>query len=151
MGIFSLFRKKKSTNDQEKENEKLSLQLNKDFLSEVIDSSENMLLYFHQEEGWIGANKTFLNMMNYYDIKDFKRVNESIRDLFLNESEEIFTESDKSWLDYIKKYKNNGYSVSMTDGSGNLLSVKAKCHKYSKNSKMYILELKDVQIYKKHA
>jgi CheY-like chemotaxis protein/nitrogen-specific signal transduction histidine kinase len=82
--------------------------------------------------------------MNYYDMRDFKRANESIRDIFLNESEEIFTESDKSWLDYIKKYKNNGYSVSMTDAKGNLLSIEAKCHKYSKNNKIYILELKNI-------
>lgn len=146
MGIFSLFSNQKTINiyDARKEKETLFSQLDKDFFAEVADTSETMILYFLQGEGWIGANKTFFQTMNYYDIKDFKRAHESIRDLFLNESEEIFTESDKSWLDYIKKYKSEGYNVSMTDAKGNLLSIEAKCHKYSKNEKLYILELKDV-------
>ncbi len=146
MGIFSLFSKQKSIDvyDANKEKETLFSHLDKDFFTEVVDNHDTMLLYYLQGGGWIGANKTFFKTMNYYDIKDFLRVNESIRDIFLNESEEIFTESDKSWLDYIKKYKSDGYSVSMTDKQGNLLSIEAKCHKYSKNNKLYILELKDV-------
>lgn len=144
--LFSLFSKQKSVHiyDANREKETLFSQLDKDFFAEVADSSDTMMLYFLQGEGWIGANKTFFNTMNYYDIKDFKRANESIRDIFLNESEEIFTESDKSWLDYIKKYKSDGYRVNMTDTKGKLLSIEAKCHKYSKNSKLYILELKDI-------
>ncbi len=146
MGIFSLFWKQKSTHvyDTRKEKETLFSQLDKDFFVEVADSSDTMMLYFLQGEGWIGANKTFFSTMNYFDIKDFKRANESIRDMFLSESEEIFTESDKSWLDYIKKYKSDGYKVNMTDAKGQILSIEAKCHKYSKNTKLYILELKDV-------
>jgi len=146
MGIFSLFSKQKSIDvyDANKEKDTLFSHLDKDFFTEVVDNHDTMLLYYLQGGGWIGANKTFFKTMNYYDMKDFKRANESIRDIFLNESEEIFTESDKSWLDYIKKYKSDGYSVSMTDKQGNLLSIEAKCHKYSKNNKLYILELKDV-------
>lgn len=146
MGIFSLFSKQKSVlvHDASREKGTLFSQLDKDFFAEVADNSDTMILYFLHGEGWIGANKTFFNTMNYYDIKDFKRANESIRDIFLNESEEIFTESDKSWLDYIKKYKSDGYRVSMTDTTGKVLSIEVKCHKYSKNSKLYILELKDI-------
>ena len=146
MGIFSFFFKDKKleANEEDQKNEALLLELDKEFYKEVTDSSDTMMLYFMQGEGWIGANKTFYTMMNYYDIKDFKRANESIRDMFLNESEEIFTESDKSWLDYIRKYKNDGYSVSMTDANGHLLSIEARCHKSEKNNKLYILELKDV-------
>lgn len=146
MGIFSLFSKQKSVlvHDASREKGTLFSQLDKDFFAEVADNSDTMILYFLHGEGWIGANKTFFNNMNYYDIKDFKRANESIRDIFLNESEEIFTESDKSWLDYIKKYKSDGYRVSMTDTTGKVLSIEVKCHKYSKNSKLYILELKDI-------
>ncbi|MEN4046860.1 MULTISPECIES: response regulator [unclassified Sulfurimonas] len=146
MGIFSLFSKQKNTHvyDTGKKKETLFSQLDKDFFIEVADSSDTMMLYFLQGEGWIGANKTFFTTMNYFDIKDFKRANESIRDMFLSESEEIFTESDKSWLDYIKKYKSDGYRVNMTDAKGQLLSIEAKCHRYSKNMKLYILELKDV-------
>ena len=150
MGIFSLFSKQKSVlvHDASREKGTLFSQLDKDFFAEVADNSDTMILYFLHGEGWIGANKTFFNTMNYYDIKDFKRANESIRDIFLNESEEIFTESDKSWLDYIKKYKSDGYRVSMTDTTGKVLSIEVKCHKYSKNSKLYILELKDITDYR---
>lgn len=146
MGIFLLFSKRKSIQvyNVSREKETLFSQLDKDFFAEVANSSDTMLLYFLQGEGWIGANKTFFHTMNYHDIKDFKRANESIRDIFLNESEEIFTESDKSWLDYIEKYKSDGYRVTMTDAKANVLSIEAKCHKYSKNTKLYILELKDV-------
>ena len=146
MGIFSLFSKRKSvpTYNVRVEKETLFSQLDKDFFAEVADNGDIMLLYFLQGDGWIGANKTFFHTMNYHDIKDFKRANESIRDIFLNESEEIFTESDKSWLDYIEKYKSDGYRVTVTDAKENVLSIEAKCHKYSKNTKLYILELKDV-------
>lgn len=146
MSIFSLFSKRKSIQvyNASREKETLFSQLDKDFFVEVANSNDTMLLYFLQGEGWIGANKTFFATMNYFDIKDFKRANESIRDIFLNESEEIFTESDKSWLDYIEKYKSDGYRVTMTDVKANVLSIEVKCHKYSKNTKLYILELKDV-------
>lgn len=146
MSIFSLFSKQKSIHiyDITAERETLFSQLDKEFFIEAVDKSDSMMLYFLHGEGWIGANKTFFKTLSYYDIKDFHRVNDSIRDIFFNESEEIFTESDKSWLDYIRKYKSEGYKVSMSDAKGNLLSIEAKCKKYSKNSKLYILELKDI-------
>ena len=54
-----------------------------------------MMLYFFQGKGWIGANKTFFKKMKYKDIDEFISQNDSVRDLFLSENEEIFTESDK--------------------------------------------------------
>jgi len=76
MGIFSLFSKQKSVHiyDASREKETLFSQLDKDFFAEVADSSDTMMLYFLQGEGWIGANKTFFNTMNYYDIKDPKSI-----------------------------------------------------------------------------
>jgi CheY-like chemotaxis protein/nitrogen-specific signal transduction histidine kinase len=103
-----------------------------------------MILCFLNGEGWIWANRTFLDTMGYFDIRDFKRENESIRDIFLNESEEIFTESEKNWLDYIKKYKHNGHSVSISDKEGNLLMINVTCTDYPRNNKIYILTLENV-------
>jgi CheY-like chemotaxis protein/nitrogen-specific signal transduction histidine kinase len=103
-----------------------------------------MMLYYFQGEGWIGANKTFLENMNFNDISEFRRQNDSVRDIFLNESEEIFTESDKSWLDYIKKYKPDGYRVNIAKDNGDIIVIDAKCYTFSKNKNFYILELDDV-------
>ena len=54
-----------------------------------------MILYFVDGPGWIGSNQRFLDVMGYEDINMFREQNESVRDLFLDEYEEIFTESDK--------------------------------------------------------
>ncbi|WP_457746687.1 response regulator [Sulfurimonas sp.] len=146
MGLFSIFSKKNKTDisDVEGFHSDFTSHLDKDFFVDLIDNDESMFLYFLEGEGWIGANQRFYKLMGYHDIRDFKRDNESIRDVFLNESEEIFTESDKSWLDYIKKYKPEGYRVSIAQSSGNILIIDAKCSTYHKNEKLYILELQDV-------
>lgn len=103
-----------------------------------------MMLYFLKGEGFVGANKTFLKTMGFHDIGDYQRTYESIRDLFLSESEEIFTESDTRWLDYIKKYKSEGYRLHIAKPNGEIMIIDAFCHKFSKNTNFYILELKDV-------
>jgi len=146
MGLFSIFSKKnkKDILDAEGFHNDITSHLDKDFFVDIIDNDESMFLYFLEGDGWIGANKRFYNLMGYHDIRDFQRENESIRDIFLNESEEIFTESDKSWLDYIKKYKPEGYRVSIAKDGGEILIIDAKCSTYHKNEKLYILELEDV-------
>lgn len=83
--------------------------------------------------------------MSYQSIQEFIAQNESIRDIFLSESEEIFTESDKSWLDYIKKHHKNGYRVSVSEGEkGEVRLIDATCNTFAKNKNFYILKLKDV-------
>ncbi|QOP40636.1 response regulator [Sulfurimonas marina] len=157
MGFFSIFSSNKTANEpkdivrtQETFHSGLEASLGREFFLEVADENEDMLLYFLQGTGWIGANETFLKKMNYHDISDFNRENESIRDIFLNESEEIFTESDKSWLDYIRKYKKDGYRVSILDkNSSDVIMIDAKAYQSKLNSRMYVLHLKDVtDIYK---
>ncbi|MDQ7067154.1 MAG: response regulator [Sulfurimonas sp.] len=81
--------------------------------------------------------------MNYKDIDEFIKQNDSVRDLFISESEEIFTESDKSWLDYIKKYQNSGYRVTIAK-ERDVLVIDAKCYTSPTNKNFYILELQDV-------
>jgi signal transduction histidine kinase/ActR/RegA family two-component response regulator len=123
--------------------------LDRDFFEYIANISKSMLLCYLEGSGWVWANKTFLKSMNYHDIKDFLRENESIRDLFLNESEEIFTESDKSWLDYIKRYNEDGYRVTIVDKERVERIINAKVEVYSKNKRLYILKLEDVTpIYK---
>ncbi|WP_152183936.1 response regulator [Sulfurimonas indica] len=146
MGIFSIFfgLKEKSCEPVIVEDD-VSEYLDNNFFRHIVDTNESMTLCFLGGEGWIWANKHFLEAMSYHDINDFKRENESIRDIFLNESEEIFTESDKSWLDYIKKYKSDGYRVSITSKETNeVLVIDAFCSIYPHNKNLYILELKDM-------
>jgi len=116
----------------------------KELYSEIVDNNTSMILYFTKVDGWIGANKIFFETMGYSYIGEFRRQHESIRDIFLNESEEIFTEEDTSWLDYIKKYKNEGYSLSITTANATVLAIKARCYVSSNNSNIYILELQNV-------
>jgi DNA polymerase III delta subunit len=53
MGIFSLFSKQKivEVHNDNQEKKDLSLELDKEFFTEVADSSDIMLLYFLQGEG----------------------------------------------------------------------------------------------------
>jgi len=146
MGLFSMiFGTSKNNCDPAVVVDDVSEYLDTDFFKYAVNSDDTATLCFLEGEGWIWANKKFLKIMSYHDINDFKRENESIRDIFLNESEEIFTESDKSWLDYIKKYKSDGYRVSISSKeSDDVLVIDAYCHSYPKNNNLYILQLKDV-------
>jgi CheY-like chemotaxis protein/nitrogen-specific signal transduction histidine kinase len=146
MSIFSLFSKSKTVNEYTPQSKGLNFNphFDKDFFSDIVDNSDSMMLYFFKGEGFVGANKTFFETMNLFDISDFRKKYDSVRDVFLNESEEIFTESDKSWLDYIKKYKADGYRVTIAKDNGEILIIDAKCHTFTKNKHFYILELIDV-------
>ncbi len=146
MGIFSIFfcSKEKSCEPVIVEDD-ISEYLDSNFFRYVANTHEGMVLCFLGGEGWIWANNRFLEAMSYRNINEFKRENESIRDIFLSESEEIFAESDKSWLDYIKKYKSDGYHVSITSKETNeALVIDAFCSIYPHNKNLYILELKDM-------
>jgi CheY-like chemotaxis protein/signal transduction histidine kinase len=146
MGFFSLFKKQESVPNYESGRRKLNFNsyLDKEFYTTIIDNSQSMMLYYLKSEGWIGANKHFFEVMDIHDISEFKTNYDSIRDLFLEESEEIFTESDKSWLDYIKKYKNDGYKLKVSSKNNEILALSARCYKYKNNPNLYILELQDV-------
>ena len=146
MGIFS-FLSRSQTNSikyEPKEISEFSEYFSEDFFEEIVQNNASMLLYFTKESGWIGANKVFLDAMNYLDIADFRQKNETLRDIFLSESEEIFTEDDKSWLDYIKKYRPEGYELTLANAKQEILFIEAKCYISHSNKNIYILELKDV-------
>jgi len=139
MGFFSLFSLGKTS-----KNTNGDIELDKDFFINIVDNSKSMMLYFYAGKGWIGANQTFLKAFNYTNIEDFRSTHDSVRDIFASESEEIFTESDKSWLDYIKKYKSKGYRVTIVHGHKKREMIDAKCHQFTKDKNFYVLELEDV-------
>ena len=116
----------------------------KDKIWEVVNSSDLMMLFFTKQNGWIGANKYFFDKVSLKNIEEFRNKYESIRDVFHTESEEVFTEDDKSWLDYIKKYKKSGYDMTIKDSDDNITHVKAKCHSLLLFPELYVLELEDV-------
>jgi CheY-like chemotaxis protein len=148
MGFFSLFSSKKADKVSSKGTSHIDFNkyLDKDFFTSIVDNSSSMMLYFFNGEGWIDANKTFYTNMGYKNIEEFKEQNESVRDIFLSESEEIFTESDKSWLDYVKKYHPEGYRVTILNPNmhSDITIIDAKCHTFSQNKNFYVLELHDV-------
>ncbi len=141
MGFFSFFSKSKPESREMVTD--YSQYFTKELFSEIVDKNSSIMLYFTKKDGWIGANKIFFETFNLKDIEDFRNGHDSVRDLFLSESEEIFTEDDKSWLDYVKKYKKEGHHLTISGASG-IISVNAKCHTFSQSQDFYILELEDI-------
>ena len=145
MGIFSLFfNDKKSTLETSNQTKDFSAALGAPFYKEIADSHAHMMLYYLQGEGFVGANALFFKTIGLANISEFNRVYQSVRDMLAYESEEVFTESDKSWMDYIKKFKSDGYRVHMTNSDGELLIIDACAYVSARNKHLYILELKDV-------
>ncbi len=119
--------------------------VSKELFYEILDLESNTILFFTKDEGWIGANKAFFNRFNFENIADFRSKHESIRDLFVEESEEVFTEYDKSWLDYIRIHKENGYRVVLKDKDEVDIPCRVKARKIRQNGKdLYVLELEDI-------
>ncbi len=141
MGIFSLFSKKKAkVNIVSHCNDIFT----KDMIFEILKSSSFMTLLFTKKDGWIWANRCFFKTFGFKGIEDFSSKYESIRELFLSESEEIFTEDDKSWLDYIKKHKKDGYEITIKNTNEDILYIKVKCHNLLYSTELYVLELEDI-------
>jgi len=141
MGIFSFFKKSKK---ELEEKYHYSDYFTKELIWDIVDSNSSMMLFFTKKDGWIGANKLFFKTFGFKNIEEFRHKYESVRELFLNESEEIFTEDDKSWLDYIKKYKHDGYHITVSTYNDEMLTINAKCHSVVRMKGFYILELEDI-------
>ncbi len=146
MGFFSLFSSSKVEHIPKSQTVKKDIlkHLDKDFYSSIVNKSHSMLLYFYPGEGWIGANTTFFETMACQNIPEYRGKYESIRDMFVKESEEIFTESDKSWLDYIKKHHKNGYDITLLNAKNEIINIKAYCHVFLKYKDFYVLELENI-------
>ena len=140
MGMFSFFKKE---NTERKQHIDYKHYLTKELLLGAFNSLESMVLLFNRDDGWVAANEKFYESMGFEDISDFKRQYESVREIFAAESEEVFTEDDKSWLDYIKKYKQEGYAITLQTKEEQMLRMSAKCHIFFAPQEYYILELLD--------
>lgn len=117
----------------------------KELFYEILDLESNAILFFTKEDGWIGANKAFFNRFDFDNIEDFRHKHESIRELFIEESEEVFTEYDKSWLDYIRIHNESGYRVVLKDKQKKDLPCRVKARKIRQGGKdLYVLELEDI-------
>lgn len=119
--------------------------VNKALFYELLDANDSIILFFTRESGYIGANATFYKIFGLKSIDNFREQHESIRELFIHESEEIFTEDDKSWMDYIRLHKKGTHFVKIKSLEGEVLqfsvynSVLKEAHR-----DIYILELKNV-------
>lgn len=142
MGLFSFFKTKKE--EVKKEDLDYNMYFTKDLMLSILNSSSSMMLFFAENDGWIGANKKFLETFDFTKIEDFKERYSSIKGLFLSESEDMFIEDDKSWLDYIQRYKPDGYEVTIRTADDAVLFINAKCYFVEKNTKLYVLELEDI-------
>ncbi|MDY0116401.1 MAG: response regulator [Sulfurimonadaceae bacterium] len=144
MALFSFFKKEKSGKKPHTTTMDYKEYFSSDMLFDIINSSSVMMLVFSKDEGWIGANKAFYDTFNFEDISGFRQSHESIREIFHRESEEVFTEDDKSWLDYIKKYKKDGYSIEIMTTEEKLVHISAKVKTFIGSHDFYLLELHDV-------
>lgn len=144
MALFSFFKKENSGETNHSKTVDYKDYFTSDMLFDIINSSSVMMLVFSKNEGWIGANKAFYETFGFENVADFRQRHESIRELFLRESEEVFTEDDKSWLDYIKKYKKEGYSIEIKTQEDSLMQISARVKTFYSSQEFYLLELHDV-------
>ena len=78
------------------------------------------------------------------NIEEFVKIYESVRDMFIHENENIFTQDDKGWLDYIIKNRSDGYKVRMLNAADEPIVLNAKVL-LDADTQIYILELSQLQ------
>lgn len=118
--------------------------IDKELFYKILDTDPCAILFFTKENGWIGANKAFFALVQVKTIEELRTKYESIRELFNDEDEEVFTEYDKSWLDYIRTHCPNGYGLGIMDVKGNRHSMVATATLLNQgSSELYLLRLED--------
>lgn len=117
--------------------------IDKDLFYKILDTDPCAILFFTKESGWIGANKAFFSLVQVKTIEELRTKYESIRELFIDEDEEVFTEYDKSWLDYIRTHCPNGYGLGIMDARGKRHSMIATSTLLQGSSELYLLRLED--------
>ncbi|HQS67443.1 MAG TPA: response regulator [Sulfuricurvum sp.] len=118
--------------------------IDKELFYKILDTDPCAILFFTKENGWIGANKAFFALVQVKTIEELRTKYESIRELFNDEDEEVFTEYDKSWLDYIRTHCPNGYGLGIMDAKGNRHSMMATSTLLNQgSSELYLLRLED--------
>jgi signal transduction histidine kinase len=118
--------------------------INKELFYKVLDTDADPILFFTKDHGWIGANKAFFDLVPLQNIEQLRHNYESIRELFDHEDEEVFTEFDKSWLDYIRTHCPGGYGIGIVDASGKTHRMIATATLLQEGGKdLYLLRLED--------
>lgn len=134
MGLFK--------NDSDEEG--IDYNIDKELFYKILDTDPSAILFFTKESGWIGANKAFFNLAPIKSIEELRNKHDSIRELFSDEDEEVFTEYDKSWLDYIRTHCPNGYGLGIMDASGKRRAMWATSTMLRQGSTdLYLLRLED--------
>lgn len=124
--------------------EGIDYSIDKELFYKILDTDPCAILFFTKENGWIGANKAFFSLVQVKTIEELRTKYESIRELFIDEDEEVFTEYDKSWLDYIRTHCPNGYGLGIIDAKGNRHWMQATSTLLQQGSnELYLLRLED--------
>ncbi|MDQ1298648.1 MAG: two-component system, NarL family, sensor histidine kinase BarA [Campylobacterota bacterium] len=123
--------------------EGIDYSIDKDLFYKILDADPCAILFFTKESGWIGANRAFFSLVQVKTIEELRTKHESIRELFVDEDEEVFTEYDKSWLDYIRTHCPNGYGLGIMDVKGKRHSMIATSTLLKGSSELYLLRLED--------
>lgn len=132
------------TKDDHRFTEESDQSINKELFYRVLDTDTAALLFFTKENGWIGANKAFFELVPFKTIEQLRTSHESIRELFDHEDEEVFTEYDKSWLDYLRTHFPKGYGLGMVDPSGKMHIMSATSTLIQEGgTDLYLLRLED--------
>lgn len=132
------------TKDDHRFAEESDQSINKELFYKVLDTDSAALLFFTKENGWIGANKAFFELVPFKTIEQLRTNHESIRELFDHEDEEVFTEYDKSWLDYLRTHFPNGYGLGIVDPAGKMHIMSATSTLIQEGgTDLYLLRLED--------
>ena len=120
--------------------------INKELFYQILDLDCSAILFYTKENGWLGANKLFFKLFDFENIEDFREKHTSIRDLFEDEAEEVFTEDEDKWLDFIKEHKaEEGYRVTVMDKNDveRKMRVKVRALKQQGNE-IYLVQMDDI-------
>ena len=143
MGLLQII-KNFFTKDDHRFAEEGNQNINKELFYKVLDTDTAALLFFTKENGWIGANKAFFDLVPLQTIEQLRSSHESIRELFDHEDEEVFTEFDKSWLDYLRTHFPKGYGLTIIDPSGKVHTMSATSTLIQESgTDLYLLRLED--------
>ena len=120
--------------------------VSKDLFYQILDLDSSILLFYTKEDGWLGANKLFFSLFDYENIDDFRNRHTSVRELFEREAEEVFTDEEYKWLDFIKEQKSaEGYRVVVIDKNGDDRYIRIKVRLLKQKSvDLYLLQMDDV-------
>ena len=140
MGITSLFAKKTKNIERLKKDKFFT----KELLLDIIDSSNCMVIFYTQEDGWIGANELFLNTFGFHDIADVGAKYANIQDMFIREEKDGITLENQTWLDSLSTDTQSSSVFRVYDANDKILTVEARVQTIESEKLFYILELQNI-------